>query len=95
MPRKPLKPKRRKQRDELFQNQRVHLISGYTYVFLDGPNFGEAHNLRFGSRHPFPFTDDEHRKRLWFEYRDELIRAAKEKGKVPRAYFDYEAHEGP
>lgn len=58
MPVKPLKPKQRK---GLTENQKTHLLNGWSLDSRDGRNPG------------FPFRDEDHRRELWFEHREELM----------------------
>lgn len=71
-----------KRQTRLSEDREAHLVSG---TCLDSP-------VRWHSRLDFPFKDEEHRRKVWFQHREELVSRW---GPVEllHAWFCYEATE--
>lgn len=72
-----------KRQTRLSEDRMAHLVSG---TCIDSP-------VRWHSRLDFPFKDEAHRKKVWFQHREELV-ARWGPVELLRGWHDYEATEG-
>lgn len=85
MPRKPMRVK--KIREDLTEDQIQHLMRGWC---LDDPSHPY---FKLHGDMSFPFKDKEHRKGLYFKYKDYLISRAGEFADFISARNEYEEQE--
>jgi len=75
MPRKPLRPKKKKHIKVLSKRQIYHIIRGFTYDFLPGPSFSSSHYAAMtgDNKDVYPFASLSERRDTWLRYREYFL----------------------